>query len=93
VARGFQGARARALALKRGLDAAERALAGGERSGEPLVAAARDAMAELGVTPEYLELVSTATLLPVARVESEALLAVAARVGGVRLIDNAILRA
>ena len=45
-----------------------------------------------GVEPEYLELVGTDDLHPVARVEGDALLAVAARVGGTRLIDNTILR-
>jgi pantoate--beta-alanine ligase len=43
------------------------------------------------VEPEYLELVSTTDLAPVAAIDGETLLAVAARVGGVRLIDNTIL--
>jgi pantoate--beta-alanine ligase len=45
-----------------------------------------------GVEPEYLELVRTDDLAPVERVDGDALLAVAARVGGTRLIDNTILR-
>ena len=44
-----------------------------------------------GVEPEYLELRSTDTLQPVERVNGSTLLAVAARVGRARLIDNAIL--
>jgi pantoate--beta-alanine ligase len=50
-------------------------------------------MHEHGVEPDYLELVSTDDLSPVARVDGQALLAVAARVGTTRLIDNTILSA
>jgi pantoate--beta-alanine ligase len=48
-------------------------------------------MRSRGVEPEYLELVSTDDLAPVARVDGDVLLAVAARVGDTRLIDNTIL--
>jgi len=83
--------RARAVALYRGLSAAA-ALAGeGERSGEALLAAARETMAELSVEPEYLELVDPRTLEPVASLSGPALLAVAARIGETRLIDNVVL--
>ncbi|QEC49585.1 pantoate--beta-alanine ligase [Baekduia soli] len=84
--------RRRALALHRGLQAATAALAGGERDAARLTAAARSAMDELGVQPEYLALVDPGTLDPLDAVDGrEALLAVAARVGDVRLIDNTIL--
>ena len=43
------------------------------------------------VEPEYLELRSAHDLSEVERVNGTTLLAVAARVGGARLIDNAIL--
>jgi pantoate--beta-alanine ligase len=43
------------------------------------------------VEPEYLQLRSAADLSPVERVNGSTLLAVAARVGRARLIDNAIL--
>jgi pantoate--beta-alanine ligase len=43
------------------------------------------------VEPEYLELVRTDTLAPIETIDGEALLAVAAEVGGVRLIDNTLL--
>jgi pantoate--beta-alanine ligase len=46
-----------------------------------------------GVEPEYLEVVSIDDLSPVDRVDGQALLAVAARVGPTRLIDNTILSA
>jgi len=44
------------------------------------------------IEPEYLAAVSTDTLAPVSMVTSETLVVVAARVGGVRLIDNMIIR-
>ncbi|MGH2834863.1 MAG: pantoate--beta-alanine ligase [Solirubrobacteraceae bacterium] len=83
--------RARAGALFRGLSAAAALAAQGERSGEELLRTAREAMAALDVEPEYLALVDPATLEPVERLERAALLAVAARVGETRLIDNLIL--
>jgi pantoate--beta-alanine ligase len=84
--------RARAVALSRALAAAqERALAGG-RDAASIVAAARAAMAPFAVAPEYLALVDPDTFAPVAGLERPALLAVAARVGPARLIDNAILK-
>ena len=84
--------RERALALHDALRAAEASLAAGERDAQALRAAALGAMRSRGVEPEYLELVRTDDLEPVARVDGDALLAVAARVGGTRLIDNTILR-
>jgi pantoate--beta-alanine ligase len=83
--------RVRALALRHALDAAERAVAAGERDAAVLTAAARAALAEHAVEPEYVALVGTDTLSPVDRVDGEVLLAVAARVGPARLIDNVIL--
>jgi pantoate--beta-alanine ligase len=83
--------RERAVALFRGLDAARAAAAVGERSARALVERCRTVMAELGVEPEYLALVDQSTLEPVAELAQPALLAVAARIGGTRLIDNFIL--
>jgi pantoate--beta-alanine ligase len=91
------GERARAPALPAALRAA-RALAGaGERSAEALLRAAREAMRPFDVEPEYLALVDPDTFEPVDALADEdarpkeALLALAARVGAVRLIDNTIL--
>jgi pantoate--beta-alanine ligase len=84
--------RERALALHDALRAAEASLAGGERDAAALRTAALAAMRERGVEPEYLELVATDDLRPVQRVEGDVLVAVAARVGRTRLIDNTILR-
>ena len=48
-------------------------------------------MVPFGVEPEYLELVEPDTLEPVGELTRAALLVLAARIGGVRLIDNALL--
>jgi pantoate--beta-alanine ligase len=85
--------RVRALALSAGLRDAERLVAAGETAAPVLLAAVRSALERAEVEPEYVALVDSETLDPLARVHDTALLAVAARVGGVRLIDNAILSA
>jgi pantoate--beta-alanine ligase len=83
--------RARALALRRGLDAAEASVVGGERDAASVARAGFEAMRAHGVEPEYFELVSAETLQPLERVGGEVLVAVAARVGPVRLIDNVLI--
>ncbi|HEY1539221.1 MAG TPA: pantoate--beta-alanine ligase [Solirubrobacteraceae bacterium] len=86
------GERALALALPRALDAARGAVARGERDAARIAAAARAAMTDRGVEPEYLELVAPDSFATVQRVGGEqVLVAVAARVGDVRLIDNELL--
>jgi pantoate--beta-alanine ligase len=84
--------RTRALALPDALRAATRLAAEGEHSAHELLDAARAAMLARGVEPEYVELVDPETLLPCGELTRESLLALAARVGETRLIDNAILR-
>ncbi len=84
-------ARARALALPAALDAVAAATAAGERDAAALEAAGRAAMTPFGVEPEYLALVHPDSLAPVSSVEDEVLVAVAATVGGVRLIDNQLI--
>lgn len=83
--------RRRAVALHQALLAAEAAVAAGERDPAGVLAVARERLTEAGLAPEYLEIVSPHTLEPVALIESPALLALAARVGDVRLIDNVTL--
>jgi pantoate--beta-alanine ligase len=83
--------RDRALALSRALRAAEDAVAGGTLEAAAVLAAARAKLDEAGVEPEYLELRSADDLSEVERVNGSTLLAVAARVGRARLIDNSIL--
>ncbi len=83
--------RTRALALHRALAAAGAAVSDGELSADALIRAARDAMTPFDVEPEYLALVSPDTLETVSRLDEPALLAIAARVGATRLIDNVTL--
>jgi pantoate--beta-alanine ligase len=85
------GDRRRALALSRALRAAQDTLAAGTRDAETITTAARAAMHDFDVEPEYLALVDPGDLRPVGSVDQETLLAVAAHVGPVRLIDNTIL--
>jgi pantoate--beta-alanine ligase len=80
--------RARALSLYRALSAAAEHACSGERSAEALLHAAREAMTPFAVEPEYLALVDPDTMEPVTRLHASALLAVAAHVGAIRLIDN-----
>lgn len=84
-------ARERATALHRALTAAEAAVAAGHRTADDVLGPARAALAASGVRPEYLELRSPDDLRELDRIESTALLLVAARVGAARLIDNRTL--
>jgi pantoate--beta-alanine ligase len=83
--------RQRALGLSRALRAAEAEVAAGRIDAAAVLAAARAELDAHGIDPEYLELRSAADLAPVERVNGSTLLAVAARVGRARLIDNTIL--
>jgi len=86
------GERERAVALPRALAAARQAVADGERDPARVAAAARAAMRDLDVEPEYLALVSPDTFTPIRRIDGDpVLVAVAARVGDVRLIDNELI--
>lgn len=85
-------ARTQATALNRALDAAAALHESGESDGDSILIAARRVLDEAGITPEYLELRDALTLQAVTRVEGDTLLAVAARVGAARLIDNHILK-
>ena len=83
--------RERALGLSRALRAAQERFSLGERDPAAVLAAARAKLDESGLEPEYIELRSARDLSPVERVNGSTLLAVAARVGKARLIDNVIL--
>jgi pantoate--beta-alanine ligase len=83
--------RERALGLSRALKAADAEVAAGRREADAVLAAARRELEQAGVEPEYLELRSADDLSPAERVNGRTLLAVAARVGRARLIDNTIL--
>lgn len=85
--------RVRALGLSAALDAAARSAAAGQGP-QAVVEAARAVLAQRladGDAVDYVELVDAATFAPADAATSQALLLVAARVGGTRLIDNAPL--
>jgi pantoate--beta-alanine ligase len=83
--------RVRALALARGLQAAAAQYEHGVRAADEILDAARAPIAAEGIVPEYLELRDAETLALLDKVEDRAVLAVAAKVGTTRLIDNVVL--
>ncbi|HEY7961723.1 MAG TPA: pantoate--beta-alanine ligase [Solirubrobacteraceae bacterium] len=83
--------RARARGLHAALCSAAAQASAGERSAERLLGAARATLHSFGIEPEYVALVDPDTLEPLRTLDRPALLALAARVGGVRLIDNVTL--
>jgi pantoate--beta-alanine ligase len=84
-------ARRRAAALSRALRAAERGAR--EESLRAGLDAARRELAGAGIEPEYLEARDAERMEPVAELNGRpVLVAVAARVGGARLIDNVLIR-
>lgn len=85
-------ARVQATALNRALSAADEVVASGNRDGDSILSAARAVLDEAAIDAEYLELRDAETLQPVDSVDRDALLLVAARVGGARLIDNHLMR-
>jgi pantoate--beta-alanine ligase len=81
--------RARALGLSRALNAAAAVVAAGERDADAIRSAA---LAEIGdVEAEYLAIVDPLTFAPLRTVSARTLVAIAAQVGPVRLIDNIVL--
>jgi pantoate--beta-alanine ligase len=81
--------RAAAPVLHRALVAARTRYEAGERGGDALREAMREALAtEPLAAPEYVSCADPETLSEVARVEGPALLSMAVRFGAVRLIDN-----
>jgi pantoate--beta-alanine ligase len=84
--------RERAVAISRALRAAERAALDGETSTDALVEAARDELRRAGIEPEYVEARAAEDLSPIAELNGRpVLVAVAARVGRARLIDNVVI--
>src|SRR5512146_669839 len=81
-----------ALALSRGLAAAEARVKAGERDAKAIVAAARAPLeAEAQIRIDYVELRDATALSEIAVVERPAVLAMAAFLGTTRLIDNRVL--
>jgi pantoate--beta-alanine ligase len=84
--------RERAAALSRGLRAAEAVAKRGENSVDALVEAVRAELRNSGIEPEYVEARHAEDLTPLAKLNGRPLLvAVAARVGKARLIDNVVI--
>ena len=79
----------RAAALYRALREADAAVRDGERDADSVRARATAELLHTdGIELEYFELADADTLLPVERIDGRVMALVAARVGGVRLIDN-----
>jgi pantoate--beta-alanine ligase len=84
--------RREALLLHAALTQAQSVIAAGERRPATVLAAAREVLARGSrLRLDYMELVDTETLRPIATIEGRLLLAVAAFVGSTRLIDNLVL--
>jgi pantoate--beta-alanine ligase len=83
--------RARARGLFDALEAARALAARGERCSQNLVDVALRTLLSFDVVPEYVALVDPETFEPLEQLAGEGLLAIAARIGDVRLIDNTIL--
>jgi pantoate--beta-alanine ligase len=87
-----EGERRQALVLYRALSAVEKRFQGGEvDSGKLVGEAQRVLMEEPGVQVEYCRIVDPETLEDVSDARPGSLVAVAARVGATRLIDNLLL--
>ena len=85
--------RRRALALSAALAEAKLALAAGARDAAKVAAAVRRRLeAAAGVEIQYVAVVDPDTLADLARIADKVLVAVAAKVGATRLIDNVLLR-
>lgn len=86
--------RDQATVIYRSLKQARQMFCQGERRASSLIAVVRQVLAtEPAIVPEYVELVDPATLAPLDVVTNTGLLAIAARLGTTRLIDNVLLKA
>ena len=84
--------RRRGLVLSRSLRVAREMFAGGERDAVKIRDAVRRTIAsEAGVQLDYATVVDGETLEELTRIDSTAVVLIAARVGTTRLIDNEIL--
>ena len=82
------GERRSAAALHRGLVAARSAVALGERNPAALARGIEAELTAVGIDPEYVAVVDPDTFTPVDTIAGPTLIALAARVGSTRLIDN-----
>ena len=87
-----EGDRRAATALYRSLESVSREIAAGERDAARLLAGLRRVIdSEPSVSLDYAEIVDADTLEPVVSLRSVCYVLLAARVGGTRLIDNALI--
>ncbi|MEQ8465463.1 bifunctional pantoate--beta-alanine ligase/(d)CMP kinase [Coleofasciculus sp. E1-EBD-02] len=85
--------KAQAPILYKGLQNAQNVFQAGERDRTALIAAVTSELSLIEeIQVEYIELVHPTTLTPLEQVEDQGLLAIAARLGSTRLIDNILLR-
>jgi len=82
--------REKALCLSRGLFKVEEMIKNGERSIEKIKNVLASEMAEVDI--DYIEVVNAETIEPLDTIQGDVLIAVAARVGRARLIDNIKLK-
>lgn len=80
--------RTRALCLSRSLDSARRLLESGERNVQKILSVVKEGLRDVEI--DYADLVDADEISPLKHIENRVLLAVAARVGETRLIDNII---
>lgn len=88
-------ARAQALGLSSALFHMREMVMHGERQPEAVVRGGRNVLAAFGIAEsaiDYLAVVNPHTLLPLSEFKSSVLMAVAAHIDGVRLIDNIIVQ-
>jgi pantoate--beta-alanine ligase len=84
--------RQRALVLSRALQAAHSTWRSGDTRASALEARMRQELeTEAAVVAEYIAVVDAERLMPVETANSKTVIAIAARVGGTRLIDNIVL--
>ena len=84
--------RRRAASLSRALRAARDAAEAGETRIEPVLAAAQAELERAGIEPDYLEARDAESLAPAESLNGRpVLVAVAARFGRARLIDNLVI--
>jgi len=84
--------RGRATVLHRALAAVQDAVAAGEHDPAVLRTRAVEELRAVAIEPDYFELVSIETFLPVSRIDGAVLAVLAADVGGTRLIDNQLIQ-
>jgi pantoate ligase/cytidylate kinase len=82
-----------AAVLYRALQIAHCAFKAGESNATELIALVQKQLSTVSnLNVEYIELVEPTTLMPIKTIQEEGMLAIAARLGSTRLIDNTMLR-